>query len=95
MKNYFKILGVLSTRLATHVDKSVAPQASRLIVIFYRATVGAVWGVVWGPACRFTPSCSEYAEECYRTLGWRQATGMGVRRLLRCHPFHEGGFDPV
>lgn len=46
-------------------------------------------------ACRFYPTCSEYMMEAVRKHGTLRGTMLGVRRLLRCHPFHEGGFDPV
>jgi uncharacterized protein len=47
------------------------------------------------PACRFTPSCSLYALEAIEKYGLLRGGFMGVRRLLRCHPFSEGGYDPV
>ncbi|MBV8845997.1 MAG: membrane protein insertion efficiency factor YidD [Bryobacterales bacterium] len=46
-------------------------------------------------ACRFYPTCSEYMLEAIEKHGLMRGVGMGARRLLRCHPFHEGGFDPV
>ena len=47
------------------------------------------------PACRFTPTCSEYAIEAIRQHGAARGFYMAARRLLRCHPFHPGGYDPV
>ncbi len=46
-------------------------------------------------ACRFHPTCSEYMIEAVSKYGAARGTWMGTRRLLRCHPFHQGGFDPV
>ncbi|HEV8485305.1 MAG TPA: membrane protein insertion efficiency factor YidD [Blastocatellia bacterium] len=47
------------------------------------------------PACRFTPTCSEYAIEAVRQYGALRGFYLATRRLLRCHPFHPGGYDPV
>lgn len=46
-------------------------------------------------ACRFHPTCSEYTMQAIEKHGVARGVAMGVRRLLKCHPFHEGGFDPV
>ena len=47
------------------------------------------------PSCRFTPSCSLYTLQAIEKYGLLKGGFMGVRRVLRCHPFSEGGFDPV
>jgi len=46
-------------------------------------------------ACRFHPTCSEYMKDAIAKHGVVKGVGLGLRRLSRCHPFHEGGFDPV
>ena len=47
------------------------------------------------PSCRFTPSCSLYALQAVERYGLIRGSFMGARRVLRCHPFSKGGFDPV
>lgn len=47
------------------------------------------------PACRFSPTCSEYSRECFENLGFFRSIWLTIRRLGRCHPFHPGGFDPA
>jgi len=47
------------------------------------------------PSCRFTPTCSEYAKQAIERYGLWHGTRLGLLRLLRCHPFHPGGYDPL
>lgn len=47
------------------------------------------------PSCRFQPTCSQYCLEAVEEYGVWQGTYLGVRRILRCHPFHPGGYDPI
>jgi putative membrane protein insertion efficiency factor len=46
-------------------------------------------------ACRFTPTCSQYALEAIQRHGVFKGSWLAMRRLAKCHPFHEGGTDPV
>jgi uncharacterized protein len=48
-----------------------------------------------GPRCRYFPSCSQYAVLAIERHGVVHGSYLTVRRLLRCHPFHAGGYDPV
>jgi putative membrane protein insertion efficiency factor len=46
-------------------------------------------------ACRFHPTCSAYMMQAIETHGAARGFWMGIRRLVKCHPFHQGGVDPV
>ena len=47
------------------------------------------------PSCRFYPTCSHYGLEAIETHGAAKGSWLAIRRISKCHPFHEGGFDPV
>ena len=47
------------------------------------------------PSCRFQPTCSKYAFEAIATYGTFKGGWLAITRILRCHPFHPGGYDPV
>ncbi|MCK5072060.1 MAG: membrane protein insertion efficiency factor YidD [Bacteriovoracaceae bacterium] len=57
----------------------------------YQVTISPVIG----PRCRFYPTCSEYALECFRNFSFLEALWYSIRRILKCHPYNEGGIDPV
>jgi putative membrane protein insertion efficiency factor len=61
------------------------------IIRFYQRYISAYTP----PVCRFQPTCSTYALEAIQTHGAIRGVWLGTLRLLRCHPFHPGGYDPV
>lgn len=61
------------------------------VIRFYRRWVSPMTP----PSCRFTPTCSAYAEEAVRRHGALRGGWLALRRLLRCHPFGSSGYDPV
>jgi putative membrane protein insertion efficiency factor len=69
------------------------PVARALLAVirFYRTAISPAFP----PSCRYTPSCSAYAAEAIEVHGAGRGSWLALRRLLRCHPFHAGGHDPV
>ena len=61
------------------------------LVRFYRAAISPYRP----PCCRFTPTCSQYFAEALRRHGLMKGSYLGIRRLLRCHPWGGSGYDPV
>lgn len=80
--------------MAMRVEGGKAELPARLLVGAIR-TYKQVVSPWLGPACRFYPSCSEYAIEAVSRHGLLRGTARGIRRLSRCHPFHSGGVDLV
>ncbi|MCJ7726403.1 MAG: membrane protein insertion efficiency factor YidD [Acidimicrobiia bacterium] len=61
------------------------------LILLYRHTLSPLMG----RSCRYFPSCSQYAFEAIDEHGSVRGSWMSMRRIGRCHPWHEGGFDPV
>jgi len=66
----------------------------RLLIGLLRAYQYAVSPLL-GRSCRFFPTCSDYAVEAIGRYGAIKGSYLAVRRVLRCHPWHPGGYDPV
>ncbi|MCI8342590.1 MAG: membrane protein insertion efficiency factor YidD [Firmicutes bacterium] len=62
-----------------------------MLIVFYQKAISPCKK----PCCRFIPSCSRYAYEAVLKYGAFKGSWLAVRRILKCHPFHEGGYDPV
>jgi putative membrane protein insertion efficiency factor len=66
-------------------------KAVLLLIGFYRAAISPFFPA----SCRFTPSCSLYAKEAIDEYGVARGGLLSVKRILKCHPWHPGGYDPV
>lgn len=70
----------------------------RIPIHLYRLLISPLLHALTGGSgcgCRFHPSCSAYSLEALKTHGAAHGTLLSLRRILRCHPWHEGGIDPV
>lgn len=71
-------------------------QALLLVALaVYRTLVSPMIVALFGPACRFRPTCSEYAREAVQRFGVARGSLLAARRLARCHPLGGNGYDPV
>lgn len=67
----------------------------RSVMLFLIRGYQLILSPLIGKNCRFHPTCSAYTYEAVERYGPARGALLGLRRLLRCHPFHEGGIDPV
>lgn len=70
---------------------SIASRILMAIIRFYQRFISPLTP----PTCIYTPTCSEYAIQAIRKYGALKGTFLAAKRIGRCHPFHEGGYDPV
>ncbi|MFC5589908.1 membrane protein insertion efficiency factor YidD [Sporosarcina soli] len=66
----------------------------KILIIFIKIYQKAI-SPLTPPSCRFYPTCSHYGMEAIEKHGALRGSWLAIRRILKCHPFHEGGFDPV
>jgi len=71
--------------------KSLPKRFLLQLVRLYRSSISPLHQ----PCCRFTPTCSQYAMEAIEKYGALKGGYLAFRRILRCNPFHKGGYDPV
>ena len=64
-----------------------------LFIKFYQRIISKY--ILKGKNCRFYPTCSEYSLQAYQKYGFFKGSSLTIKRILRCHPFHEGGYDPL
>ena len=67
----------------------------RAIAVFLITIYQKIVSPLFPPSCRFVPTCSQYAKEAITKHGLLTGSYLAARRILRWHPFHAGGYDPV
>lgn len=79
-----------------HIDLQYpAPLMFKILFLKFVRGYQLLISPVLGNNCRYMPSCSAYTLEAIEKWGPWRGLWMGIRRVSRCHPFHEGGYDPV
>lgn len=71
--------------------ESAPSRAAMWIIRFYQRRISPLFL----PHCIYTPTCSEYARQAIAKYGLAEGGWLAVKRVMRCHPFHAGGYDPV
>lgn len=78
-------------RVRARIMKNMARDVALGLVTLYQRLISPILP----PSCRFTPTCSEYTYQAIAKYGLAKGVWLGLNRLLRCHPFHPGGYDPI
>lgn len=68
---------------------------SRIMIVLVRAYQVLISPLLPPNTCRFYPTCSQYSIDAFTKYGFFKGLWLTVRRISRCHPWHEGGYDPV
>ncbi|MDD2447995.1 MAG: membrane protein insertion efficiency factor YidD [Tissierellia bacterium] len=68
-------------------------QIAIFLIRFYQRIISKY--ILKGKNCRFYPTCSEYSLQAYKKYGFIKGSYLTIKRILKCHPFHEGGYDPL
>ncbi|MCF0242343.1 MAG: membrane protein insertion efficiency factor YidD [Treponema sp.] len=71
--------------------KHIVSQFFIYLIRFYQVCISPLFP----SSCRYTPTCSAYALEAVKKYGPLKGMFLAIKRILRCNPFHEGGYDPV
>jgi putative membrane protein insertion efficiency factor len=80
-----------------HLINAILCAVARAGIVLYQWTLSPLLNCLCGPnsGCRHEPSCSRYALQCFREYPFHHACWLTIKRISHCHPFHEGGYDPV
>ncbi len=68
---------------------------TNLLILIYQNTFSNIFRFFFGPGCRYLPTCSEYSKIAIKKFGIIRGTILSLKRLSRCHPWGDYGFDPV
>ena len=79
---------------APPVARGLVARGMIALIRVYQRVLSPLLVLLFGPACRFEPSCSKYAVACIAGHGAMRGSLLSIVRLCKCHPFHSGGFDP-
>ena len=81
----------MKSNLQKTMSRPVGVRVIDALIRIYQNTIS----LVLPSSCRFAPSCSEYTREAVIRFGVIKGIWKGIKRIVRCHPFHPGGYDPV
>ena len=86
----------MTERASSHEEKlSIQTASARAALLLYRRALSPMLHSMGFTDCRYTPTCSEYAEVALARFGVARGSWLAVKRIARCHPFSKGGLDNV